>query len=84
MIFAISCGDTMQDDRQYLKWCLRQERGIRLVAPSDNLVKAYLEKSHNALKSMEVNAQAKSPSGLCRRATMRSTLPCMLFFQRSV
>jgi uncharacterized protein (UPF0332 family) len=48
----------MQDNRQYLKWCLRQKRGIRLTAPSDNLVKAYLEKSRNALKSMEVNAQA--------------------------
>jgi len=48
----------MQDNRQYLKWCLRQKRGIRLIAPSDNLVNAYLEKSHNALKSMEVNAQA--------------------------
>jgi uncharacterized protein (UPF0332 family) len=48
----------MQDGRRYLKWCLRQKRGIRLIAPSDNLVKAYLEKSHNALKSTEVNAQA--------------------------
>jgi uncharacterized protein (UPF0332 family) len=48
----------MQDSRQYLKWCLRQKRGIRLIAPSDNLVKAYREKSHNALKSTEVNAQA--------------------------
>ena len=48
----------MRDDKQYLKWCLRQERGIRLIPPSDNLMKAYLEKSRNALKSMEVNAQA--------------------------
>ena len=48
----------MRDNKQYVTWCLKQERGIRLVAPSDNLVKAYLEKSHNALKSMEVNAQA--------------------------
>ena len=48
----------MRDNKQYLKWCLRQERGIRVVAPSSNLVKAYLEKSRNALKSMEVNAQA--------------------------
>jgi uncharacterized protein (UPF0332 family) len=48
----------MRDSKQYLKWCLRQERSIRLTAPSDNLVKAYLEKSRNALRSMEVNAQA--------------------------
>jgi uncharacterized protein (UPF0332 family) len=47
----------MRDNERYLKWCLKQERGIRLVAPSGNLVKAYLEKSRNALKSMEVNAK---------------------------
>jgi len=58
MTSAILCGDTMRNSKQYLKWCRRQERGIRLVAPSDNLVKAYLEKSRNALGSMEVNAQA--------------------------
>ena len=48
----------MRDNKQYLRWCLRQDRGIRLIAPSDNLVKAYSEKSRNALRSMEVNAQA--------------------------
>jgi uncharacterized protein (UPF0332 family) len=37
---------------------LKQSKGIRIVAPSDNLVKAYHEKSNNALKSMEINAQA--------------------------
>jgi uncharacterized protein (UPF0332 family) len=39
-------------------WCLKQSKGIRLVKPSENLVRAYLEKSRNALKSMEVNAKA--------------------------
>lgn len=48
----------MQDDRRYLKWCIKQSNGIRLIKPSENLVKAYLEKSRNALKSMEVNAKA--------------------------
>ena len=55
---ATLCGDTMQDDRRYLKWCLRQEKGVKLVKPSENLKKAYLEKSRNALKSMDVNAKA--------------------------
>jgi hypothetical protein len=32
--------------------------GNKAHRPSDNLVKAYLEKSRNALRSMEVNAQA--------------------------
>jgi uncharacterized protein (UPF0332 family) len=53
-----SCGVTMSDDKRHLIWCLKQSKGIRLVKPSDNLVNAYLEKSRNALKSMEVNAQA--------------------------
>jgi len=41
----------------HLKWCLKQRKGVRLVKPSENLVKAYLEKSRNALRSMEVNAR---------------------------
>jgi len=48
----------MRDDRGYLKWCLKQSKGIRLVKPSENLMKAYLQKSRNALKSMEVNAKS--------------------------
>jgi|GEM_PF-364989 len=56
MTFAILCGDTMQDNKRYLIWCLKQSKGIGLVKPSENLVKAYLRKSRNAMKSMEVNA----------------------------
>ncbi|MGQ9718232.1 MAG: hypothetical protein ACUVWK_00020 [Nitrososphaerales archaeon] len=48
----------MQDNRRYLIWCFKQSKGIRLVKPSENIVRAYLEKSKNALKSMEVNAKA--------------------------
>jgi uncharacterized protein (UPF0332 family) len=44
-------------DKRYLKWCLNQSKGIRIVRPSDNLLKAYLRKARNALKSMEVNAE---------------------------
>lgn len=47
----------MENTETYLKWCLKQPRGIRLVEPSENLVNAYLEKSRNALRSMEVNAR---------------------------
>jgi hypothetical protein len=54
----------MRNNKQYLRRCLRQKRSIRLVAPSENLMKAYLEKSHNAIKSMEVNAQAKKTKDL--------------------
>lgn len=48
----------MQGSRRYLTWCIEQSKGIRLVKPSRNLVRAYLGKSRNALKSMEVNAGA--------------------------
>jgi len=48
----------MRSDKRYLRWCKRQNKGIRIVNPSENLTKAYLEKSRNALKSMEVNANA--------------------------
>jgi uncharacterized protein (UPF0332 family) len=46
----------MQDGKGYLKWCLKQAKGIRIVKPSDNLHKAYLRKARSAIKSMEVNA----------------------------
>jgi len=58
MTSATSCGDTMRDNRRYLKWCLSQSKGIKLVNPSENMARAYLQKTRNALKSMEVNAKA--------------------------
>ena len=48
----------MQSNKRYLDWCLRQKKGIKIIQPPENLVKAYRQKSRNALKSMEVNAQA--------------------------
>jgi uncharacterized protein (UPF0332 family) len=48
----------MPNRRRFLYWCSRQNRGVRLVKPSENLVKAYRDKYKNALKSMEVNANA--------------------------
>ena len=47
----------MQDNKKYLKWCLKQNKGIKTVKPSENLTRAYLQKSKNALKSMEINAE---------------------------
>jgi hypothetical protein len=37
---------------------LKQSKGIRIVKPSENLVRAYSAKSRNTLKSMEINANA--------------------------
>ncbi len=48
----------MRDIRQSLRWCMGQKKGITQVNPSDNVVKAYVGKAENALKSMEVNASA--------------------------
>ncbi|MDE1825978.1 MAG: HEPN domain-containing protein [Thaumarchaeota archaeon] len=48
----------MQSDKKYLEWCAKQKKGIKLVKESENLQKAYVKKSKEALKSMEVNANA--------------------------
>lgn len=48
----------MPDKPSRLQWCLRQRYGIRLTKPSENLFKAYQQKSREALRSMEVNAEA--------------------------
>lgn len=45
-------------DKEYLKWCAEKDKGIKLILPSENLVRAYLEKSRKAIKSMELNANA--------------------------
>ncbi|MBM3910352.1 MAG: HEPN domain-containing protein [Thaumarchaeota archaeon] len=47
----------MQPDKQYLKWCAKQKKGIKLVRGSANLQTAYLKKSKEALRSMEANAE---------------------------
>lgn len=47
----------MEKDETRLKWCLKQRKGIRIIKPSENLIKAYQEKSRNALRSMDVNAR---------------------------
>lgn len=58
MSSLISCGIIMQSDKKYLEWCAKQNKGIKLVKESENLQKAYVKKSKQALKSMEVNADA--------------------------
>ena len=47
----------MKSDKQYLKWCAKQKKGIKVVNGSTNLQKAYLKKSKEALRSMEANAK---------------------------
>ncbi len=58
MNFLILCGAIMQHDKKYLEWCTKQKKGIKLVKGSETLQKAYVKKSQEALKSMEVNANA--------------------------
>jgi uncharacterized protein (UPF0332 family) len=48
----------MPSDREFLAWCLRQGKGVRITEPSENLAVAYVKKSRNALRSMEVNLKA--------------------------
>src|SRR3989344_8166585 len=40
-------------------WCFKQKKGIKLVKPNENLCNAYLKKSNNALKSMQLNMESK-------------------------
>src|SRR3972149_8444170 len=58
MISAILCGDTMRDDKRYLKWCLRQERGIRWPCLLTISRRRIWRNHAMSLRSMEVNAQA--------------------------
>ncbi|MGI0046277.1 MAG: HEPN domain-containing protein [Nitrosotalea sp.] len=48
----------MKPTKSYLKWCAKQNKGIKLVNASASLQKAYLKKSENAIKSMNANAKA--------------------------
>lgn len=47
----------MQDEdlKGKILWCSRQKKGIKLKKPNDNLCDAYLKKSANSLKSMNLN-----------------------------
>jgi len=47
----------MLADKKYLRWCTRQNKGIKLVNQSKNLQAAYLKKSQTAIQSMQVNAK---------------------------
>ena len=47
----------MKSAKAYLKWCLAQKKGIRIVKESENLQNAYLKKSKEALRSMQINAK---------------------------
>jgi uncharacterized protein (UPF0332 family) len=47
----------MKSAKTYLKWCLAQKKGIRIVKESENLQNAYLKKSKEALRSMQINAK---------------------------
>jgi len=48
----------MRDDKLYLKWCLRQERGIRLPCRLTISRRRIWRNHAMSLRSMEVNAQA--------------------------
>lgn len=47
----------MKSNKQYLKWCAKQNKGIKIIKESINLEKAYLKKAEQALKSMDINAK---------------------------
>lgn len=42
-----------------LTWCLKKKRGVKIIEPNENLYKAYLLKSKEALESMNINFERK-------------------------
>ncbi len=51
----------MREDHDTIKklnWCIGAKNGIELVEPSENLAKAYILKSRESIKSMELNVEA--------------------------
>jgi uncharacterized protein (UPF0332 family) len=47
----------MRINKKYLNWCAKQKKGIRIIKGSENLQKAYLGKSNESIRSMEINAR---------------------------
>jgi len=45
--------------KQHIKWCLKQDRGIKLTEPNDNLCMEYLRKSKSALNILEASIERK-------------------------
>ncbi|MFH1827678.1 MAG: HEPN domain-containing protein [Nanoarchaeota archaeon] len=42
-------------NKEKIRWCMKQKKGIELVEPNVNLCTAYLKKVENSLKSMKLN-----------------------------
>ena len=42
----------MNEDERKIKWCFKKERGISLIKPNENLVKAYMAKAKEAAEVM--------------------------------
>lgn len=49
------CGDFIMKLDERVLWCSKQEKGIKIVEPNENLCKAYLKKANESLKSMNAN-----------------------------
>jgi len=61
MYFAGYYGIIMSKDNgriKKLKWCIASKNGVQLVEPSENLAKAYMMKSRESIRSMEINVKA--------------------------
>lgn len=44
-----------ESDIHEIKWCLHQNRGIKLVEPNINMSKSYLEKAEESRQAMDVH-----------------------------
>jgi hypothetical protein len=39
-----------------LRWCLKKEKGVKLVRPNDNVCRSYVKKAESSLVSMRLNS----------------------------
>ena len=44
-----------KSDIHELEWCLRQNRGIKLIEPNKNMSRSYLEKAEESRKAMDIH-----------------------------
>ena len=44
----------MSSDMKYLEWCMKIERGLRLITPSRKISDSYIKKANTKLRSMNL------------------------------
>ena len=51
-----------KSDTNEIKWCLHQNRGLRLIDPNENMSKSYMEKAEESRKAMDMHFKEGLPN----------------------